>query len=505
MRLFHQSGNLSLLTFFLLCMPFIGLGQNRVIKAGIDYSLPAQEIEGFGASDAWTCRFIGLWPDEQKNKVADLLFSRKLDDKGNPVGIGLNFWRFAIGGGSAEQGNVSGIRDEWRRQASFLKTNGDYDENAMPGQIWFMKAAKSRGAEKFLGFVNSPHVNFTLNNKAFSSDGKTNLNPEKLDAFSNDLLKNVEIIKAKTGIELDYLSPVNEPQWKWNEGNQEGCPYTNLEISQVIKSLSKTLSKARLKTRIQLAEAGQLNYLTNHPDSTKSNQIEYFFNPRSVGFVGSLPNIDRSISGHSYFTTSPEEKSIEIRRAVGKQVAKHSDLRFWMSEYCVLGDSLLKGEGRDLGMTTALFIAKLIHHDLTYANATSWQWWLAVSIGDYKDGLVYVDKSKLGGKVYDSKLLWGLGNYSRFISPGSTRQLVTMANEKNFYLSAYLKDQEVVAVAVNDSDQVVELQLTGIDQNRNAQLYTTSSNADLERSASAARNITLPAKSITTIIARREK
>ncbi|RYD69544.1 MAG: xylanase, partial [Sphingobacteriales bacterium] len=306
--------------------------------------------------------------------------------------------------------------------------------------------------------------------------------------------------------ELAYLSPVNEPQWKWDEGNQEGCPYTNQQIGNVVKSLSKTLSQAKVKTKIQLGDAGQLNYLTNHPDSAKSRQVDYFFNPASIGFAGSLPNLDRSISGHSYFTTSPEEKAIAIRKTVGDEVAKHKDLRFWMSEYCVLGDSLLKGEGRDLGMTTALFIAKLIHHDLIYANATSWQWWLAVSTGDYKDGLVYVDKSKAGGKVYESKLLWGLGNYSRFITPGSIRLAVNMADEKDFYLSSYLKNNEVITVAVNNSDSVVKLTLNGINQHqKDVTTYVTAENENLKRFVSAASNINLPPKSITTIVAKRAK
>ena len=487
--------------------PTISNAQNqRRITAEIDYKKSAQTIEGFGASDAWTCQFAGLWPDVEKNKMADLLFSTKTDAAGNPLGIGLNFWRFAIGGGSAEQGKASGIRNEWRRQQSFLNADKTYNENAMPGQLWFMNAAKTRGVKHFLGFVNSPHVNFTLNNKAFSSDGKTNLDFSKADDFAIDLVKTTQMLKKKTGVELEYLSPVNEPQWKWNEGNQEGCPYTNRELAVLVKKVSAALSKTQLKTKIQIADAGQLSYLTNHPDTAKSKQIEYFFNPTSPGYTGNLKNVDRSISGHSYFTTSPEQKAIEIRKAVKDEVAKYDQLRFWMSEYCVLGDSLLKGEGRDLGMTTALFIAKLIHHDLTYANASSWQWWLAISTGDYKDGLVYIDDSKTNGKVYDSKTLWAFGNYSRFIPPGSKRVELKLSDEKDFYVSAYVKADELVTVAVNNSDDTISLDLKGIDQKqKSVTVYTTAEGKSLAKSIAAVKAITLPAKSVTTIIANKQK
>lgn len=487
----------------LLSVPIQLVAQNqRKITAIIDVQKTAQTMEGFGASDAWTCQFAGLWPEEEKNKMADLLFSRKLDKAGNPLGIGLNFWRFAIGGGSTAQGKASGIRDEWRRQPSFLTFDGTYDERAMPGQIWFMNAAKLRGVTNFLGFVNSPHVNFTLNQKAFSSDGKCNLDFSKLDMFSKDLVTTIQLIRKLTGIELDYLSPVNEPQWKWNEGNQEGCPFTNPQIADLVKNLSHNLNRAKLKTKIQIADAGQLNYLTDHPDTEKSKQISYFFNPSSTGYLGNLNNIDRSISGHSYFTTSPEQKAIQIRSKVRDEVEKYKKLRFWMSEYCVLGDEHLKGEGRDLGMTTALFIAKLIHHDLTYANATSWQWWLAISIGDYKDGLVYIDKSKSGGKVYDSKLLWGFGNYSRFISPGSVRLTTSTSDGKNFYISSYLKDNKIVTIAVNNSEDAIHLKLDGLaKKQKNLTAYTTSANSNLARSYISIDQIILPARSITTLIA----
>ncbi len=500
------------LIFFLAVLPgivspiMLKAQNRRSITAEVDDKKSAQTIEGFGASDAWTCQFAGLWPDAEKNKMADLLFSTKTDAAGNPLGIGLNFWRFAIGGGSAAQGKASGIRDEWRRQQSFLNVNNTYNEDAMPGQVWFMNAAKTRGVKHFLGFVNSPHVNFTLNNKAFSSDGKTNLNFNKADDFARDLIKTTQILKKKTGVELEYLSPVNEPQWKWNEGNQEGCPYTNRELAVLIKKLSSELSKTQLKTKIQIADAGQLNYLTNHPDTAKSKQIEYFFNPTSQGYIGNLKNVDRSISAHSYFTTSPEQKAIAIRKAVKEEVARYDQLRFWMSEYCVLGDSLLKGEGRDLGMTTALFIAKLIHHDLTYANATSWQWWLAISTGDYKDGLVYIDNSKTNGKVYDSKTLWAFGNYSRFIQPGSKRVELKLSDEKDFYVSAYVKADELVTVAVNNSDDVISFDLEGIDRKqKNVTIYTTAEGKNLARSVVAPGTFQLPAKSVTTIIANKQK
>ena len=96
-----------------------------------------QVMDNFGASDAWSCQYVGLWADSVKSKIADLLFSRKMNEKGDPLGIGLSAWRFNIGAGSVRQGDQSGIKDHWRRAESFLLEDGRYDFEKAKGQRTF--------------------------------------------------------------------------------------------------------------------------------------------------------------------------------------------------------------------------------------------------------------------------------------------------------------------------------------------------------------------------------
>ena len=481
------------------------LAQNTAIKVAIDTAVQFQTIDGFGASDAWTCQFAGLWPNAKRNKMASLLFSTQFSKAGQPIGIGLNMWRFSIGGGSAEQGQLSDIGDEWRRQQAFLQSNGSYNWAAMPGQVWFLKAAKAHGVSQFIGFVNSPNVLFTKNGKTYSADGKCNLDFDKLSGFSVDMVATIKGLKKNAGIELNYLSPANEPQWKWNEHNQEGCPYNNSELAKLYKGIDETFSENNIATKIQIGEAGQLDYLYNNGDSLKGNQVYQFFNAASPNYVGDLKHLDKSISGHSYFTTSPGQKLINIRKKTAAAVAKIEGLRYWMSEYCVLGDEVLKGEKRDLGMVTALFIARLIHHDMVLSNASSWQWWLAISTGDYKDGLVYIDKDKKDGQVYDSKTLWALGNYSRFIKAGSKRVLVSMAgdNDPGVYVSSYLYNKKLVTVAVNPTEKNIDLdmEIKGSKASM-VQTYITSEAYNLSpyKQYKGTEGVNVPAKSIVTIL-----
>ena len=101
------------------------------------------------------------------------------------------------------------------------------------------------------------------------------------------------------------------------------------------------------------------------------------------------------------------------------------------------------GNGFDHTMKTALYVARIIHHDIVYARAESWQWWRAIG-GDYKDGLIReytTDDNFLDGRVEDSKLMWALGNYSRFIRPGAVR------------LSVSAFDQTGALIPDGDTDQ----------------------------------------------------
>ena len=46
-----------------------------------------------------------------------------------------------------------------------------------------------------------------------------------------------------------------------------------------------------------------------------------------------------------------------------------------------------------------------------------------MTFSDYKDGLIYVrpNADKTDGELADSRLLWTLGNFSRFVRPGAVR------------------------------------------------------------------------------------
>lgn len=494
-----------LLIFCVVSTAHFAKAQVKDVVIDIDLSKTYQTIDNFGASDAWECQFAGNWPDAKRNKIADLLFSRDTSPDGSPKGIGLSLWRFNIGAGSTQQSVASGIKDEWRRAESFLNNDGTYNWQNQVGQVWFLKAAKKRGVKQFLGFSNSPPVQFTTNGKAYATGGKTNISADKYDAFAAYLADVVKGVEQVSKIKFDYISPVNEPQWDWSDSGQEGCPYTNAEIAGVVRSTSKAFVKERVSSKIIIGEAGAIHYLFTEGDKPgKARQINDFFNPGSPNYIGNLPGVSNTITAHSYFTTSPIALAVKVRKALADTIASIKGLNFWQSEYCILGDNAgeIDGSKRDLGMTSALYIASVIHTDLTVANASAWQWWTAISVSDYKDGLIYIDRNKADGNYYPAKMLWALGNYSRFIKPGALRvdaRAQSSAENKPVLVSAYKNGVNLTVVVINPNAEDVKIRLnTSTAKVKFDKVYITSEESDLKAGKASGDDFTMMARSVTT-------
>ncbi|WP_322923345.1 glycoside hydrolase [Paenibacillus campi] len=484
-----------------------------------------QQIDGFGASGAWSIDHIGSeWSEQNKQKIADLLFSQ---DKG----IGLSIWRFNIGAGSTETDQTI-ISDPWRRADSFKSSaTAPYDWSKQSGQQWFLQAAKQRGVGKTVAFVNSPPVWMTKNGHGQPDDsvGSTNLKPEAVHdyaVFLADVLAHFD--KQKLG--FDYISPINEPTWDWNKAGQEGNRYNIDDIKAVLTALHQQLKQRGLSTEIDAIEA--VEYLSlldndlyakftgkpgsqytsgnaggNYPGKYSEYIRELLGDPTTAALLGN------KISAHAYWSDQPNEgddRLVRLRQLVHENLERYTpSAQFWMSEYCILGD---RGPGRDLTMKTALDVARVIHFDLVETQASAWQWWLAVSKEDYKDGLIYTDYKQPGDpeSIIESKLLWTMGNYSRFVRPGAERIALDGANDPNGLMgSAYYHndDQQLSIVFVNYSNEARTVQLD-IDQLPGGkavtqlQPYLTSDTSDLQAlpAVPVQQTVTIPARSVMTLV-----
>jgi len=512
----------------------IGLGKHApskpdVCKFVVESAQKKQTIDNFSASDGWSMQFVGLWPKQKMDKMADWLFSTENDSNGNPKGIGLSLWRFNIGAGSAEQGDSSKINNIWTRSECFLKPDGTYDWNKQSGQRNFMQLAKQRGVNQFLGFILSAPVYWTQNGLATNMGrGATfNLKENRYDDFARFTADVVHGLQKNDDIKLDYICPFNEPDghWNWVGSNQEGTAATNREIAKTVRIMGNEFAARKIETQILVSESFDYNCMFRTHPYTKADrgyQIQAFFTPDSVNtFIGNVPNVPRLMAAHSYWTNTPISSLKDVRMELGKVLQKNK-VSYWQTELCIMSNDEEIGGGHavDLSMKTALYVARIIHHDLVYANASAWQWWRAIGTGNYKDGLIYAepDVTLKDGSFTDSKLMWVLGNYSRFVRPGAVRLGVSAYNSKgkqvlngdtdpySLMLSAYEnKDKTPVMVVVNYSlnDRTIDLQWKGDAPARWAPYCTMDDKAANLTPLSGipyGKVMTIPARSVITYV-----
>jgi O-glycosyl hydrolase len=506
----------------------------KTINATVNLDQTYQTIHSFGASDCWGIKYIGKnWPEVKRNEIADLLFSKDVNADGNPKGIGLSMWRTNIGAGSYEQGSSSNISSDWRREESYLSADGAYNWTKQAGNRWFLKAAKDRGVENLLAFSISPPVLLTKNGYAFGPDGaekgKLNLKTDKTDAFADYLTEVVQHYQLD-GIPIKYLSPVNEPQWDWTanasgKSSQEGSAATNDEMASLIRAMDQKISAKNLPVKIAVSEAASINFLYQNVSGYpgRSDVVNYFWNASSGGYIGNLPSVEKAILGHSYFSQPNSAALVSNRISLQSKIsAVNPAINFWQSEYCILsGEDNIEGNGRDLGINAALYISSVIHTDLALANASSWSWWLGVSPSDYKDGLVYVsdlagnmgelETTKTDGLIYRSKMLWALGNFSRFVRPGMKRVNASLDGysnpeeaSKSLMISAY-KDEtsrQLVIVVINMLTTSRVINFSGnYFSNSPVKSYSTSASKELSHSTvSQLSKVEIEPRSIVTLV-----
>jgi len=513
---------------FLACLPVISKSQvktNNALLITIDAKNTAQTIHNIGASGCWFSEGIGKnWPVEKREKMAELLFSKQTTADGTPKGIGLSAWRFNVGGGTAEQGDSSGIKDFRKRVECFLNHNGTYDWNKQTGYQWFLRKARDYGVENLIAFSNTPPVQFTQNGLGYktSKDHQSNLKLDKYEAYADFLTEVIRHFDSQ-GLHFSYVSPVNEPQWDWfnkpGQASQEGSPWSNEEIHHIVVDLNKSLEQKKLKSQILTTEAGQLNYLYGGKSSA-ANQIQQFYSDNGAYSFNKLRHVPRFIAGHSYFTDNGDSTIVNTRQHLADTTKKY-DIEYWQSEYSMLGDGFREGsKGKRSPMDCALFLAKMINQDLTVGNAVAWQLWNSWEPGNGEfDTRYYLlalrpNATYTDGEFITTKNLWALGNYSLFVRPGMKRLninrndgLIPVKVAQDVMVAAFTGGKnKLVMVVINYTRETrgITLDLKNFKRITKYRNYVTSADSEDNLKPSIERilngSISLIPRSITTIV-----
>lgn len=439
-----------------------------------------QKFEGFGASGAWWAQLVGGWEsiDKESGMLTNDRISQLLHSK--TEGIGLRTYRYNIGAGSKESGNGE-YSDPARRAECFENDKSKYDFSKDANAVYMMRQAAKDGADEIIMFVNSPIERLTKNNKGHLNKNqlfRTNLSKKNYAAFVKYCLDVTEHFVSE-GLPIKYLSPINEPLWVWN-GGQEGCHYSPRQAGKLMRTFARELRKREKLNDVLLSgvENGDIRWFN------KSYTREMLRYPEVRNCVDSLDY-------HSYFLHSPlpftNDRIAFLRRFRKWMDRKYPDFPVKMSEWCHMVG------GKNPNMDSALETAKVIYEDISVMNVSSWQHWIACSLYDYCDGLIYLDLKNQSFEM--TKRYYVTGNFSKYIPYGATRFEVK-ADDSEIMTLGFMNEEKTVLIFINPSKNENSFILE-----KDALIAVTDNKNDLkEHRAAKNTEIKISPESVTTIV-----
>ena len=444
-----------------------------------------QSFKSIGASGAWWAQIVGGWDhiDEKSGKpvrdrIAELLYNKE-------TGIGMSVYRYNIGGGSKHSGKGE-YSQPTRATECFEISKGEYDWSRDQNAVYMMKKCVENGADEVVFFVNSPIERLTKNGLAHNKKYQLfheNISKKNYKDFAEYCLDVTEHF-VNEGVPVKYLSPVNEPIWVWN-GGQEGCFYRPRSVKNIFMVFAEEIDKRENLKNVKLsgAESGDLRWF----NKSYTRQLLRDKNVRT--------HLD-AVDVHSYCLPLPLPVTIPflndrlgfVKRFRKWMDKKYPDVPVVMSEW-----THMQG-GRDYGMDSALVTATTMYQDFTLLNAVSWQHWIAASEVDYCDGLIYIN---LDDKSFEiTKRYYATGNFSKYIKPGSKR-IEARTDDENVLVTAFKNESEAVLVFINNSGDEKELSLPCGNE---FLVSVTDENNNLKESVAEGKDIRLTPKSVTTVV-----
>ncbi|WAZ24946.1 ricin-type beta-trefoil lectin domain protein [Streptomyces cinnabarinus] len=442
----------------------------------------AQTIDNIGASGAWWVNDLKNFDPKVQARVAKLLFSSE--------GLDLSNYRYNIGGGGIAVTTPS------RAPEDFRNDDGSYDWSKDKGGRTFLAYAAKYGVEDLVAFVNSAPAEWKTNGKSCGGYLKAE-NEQDFAKYVADVTDHF----ARLGQKFDWISPFNEPTNSFDSCGQEGMLVDVSQRDDIVRALGAE----------QEARGQRTGIIADEATSTVKFNDEV---PRWISEPGTAQYVDK-LAHHTYDNPS------DANRAKVYETAKKVGIESWSTEICCFGKG---GTGwaqeYDPSIDGGLNLSRIIHKDFAVAHDSAFHWWVALSemIGTdpyakndagWNDGLIYYDPDYATNgnqTLYFTKRYYALGQYSKFVKPGSVAHNVTGVPE-GVEVSAYDRKGKWVVVVNNHNttDTSLDLHFNSRTPLRASQAVRTSATEDWAHVAKPSVSggtvsASLPARSVTTYV-----
>jgi O-glycosyl hydrolase len=446
------------------------------MKLNLTNAKEIKKLKGFGVSSAWWSPQVA--DDKTADEISELLYGDS--------GLKLNIYRYNVGGGYDES-NLR-VNNPWRNVESFMESDNTFNWNKDSNAVRVIKKSLSKGnIDTLIFFANSPHYTQTVTGQASGgfTEHFSNLAKDKYDAFAKYLIDIAEHF-IDEGYPVKYISPINEPQWKWGGDHvwQEGCHYEPEEVKNCFLAFAKELDKRNSNLRLYGPESGNIT------DHTK----EYY------SLLSSEPLIMKYLDAFAYHSYGSDD-NVKNKVDIGKWAKENvKTSRFDMSEWCEL-----PCKHHTKSIESALIMARIIGEDLIYSGADSWTAWVGANQWDggmrqgkcYCDGLL-VAKDDFS-QYYIAMRYYAMAHFSKYIPVGSQSLDINYETSRGFSVFAFRKDDgKTVIVAVNNSraKRVIEPDIPF----NNAEVITSDSNEQLKHNVVKNKKIAIAPMTIATVI-----
>ncbi|KAI9657685.1 MAG: hypothetical protein M1821_002861 [Bathelium mastoideum] len=331
------------------------------------------------------------------------------------------------GGNDTQQVTTNGSRVE-----SFLLRNGTYDWSRDHAGVTFLQKAQAHGVPFITFFINAAPSQIADNGAACG----WNLTAVKTPSFA-EYIATVLSYWSSHGIDIKYISPMNEPDNNRADCGQEGMAVAPNLRAQAFSTIRSALSNSSAASKVNIIG-----------DETSQITTQAF--PEYPIWLASATPFLSNIAVHNY--DYPDDQSLATYYDLVKNLTNDKPPPVKFTETCCSTNagsgSSVFGAQYDPTMANALIVARYVWQFLTIVQAQSFDWWTAVTdlpcsptvnascataineTSGYNSGLIYIDPNynqTHDYNLYFTKRAFMLKHFSYFHRPGSVRYDVSQA------------------------------------------------------------------------------
>ena len=384
----------------------------------VNWSNTRQTIDGFGAAGAG---------------AVQTLTSAQMNFFYTSSGIGLQWYRMQI------YPNLADCQKDQGTVPNGSCVTMSSGPTIASSDLSMAQAAVARGATVFASEWSPPGS--MKDNGAFQTGGNMIGNSNNYINLAKIQTAFVTLMKGTYSVPIYAISPQNEPE---ENTRYPSCVWTRTQLRDYIPYLRSALNAAgHSSVKVMVAE-----------DTPWGTDI-------AAGPMGDAKTAAdvAIVASHGYAVSQPNGP-LSFKNDTGQHV--------WETE---VSDS----NPYDGTITSALNYASQIHYYLTNARVNYWGYWLLDGNGDFTDNEALTDKnSNIAKRAY------AIGNWSRFVLPGS--HMVSVTNSTSLLVTAFANPSgnPGTVVAVNNGSIPVSVTFSvGTTMGSKVTPYLTSSSANL--------------------------